>query len=227
MNFYDKKSYLYLYYNFAFRQIFFSLLLIIIGSIYKNIFLFLVGFFLLIFIIFFFRNTGLCLEKNMFVSPSSSKITKIKYINSNFLSKNIIINDYYNHNNKYIFIKTYLSPLDEHYIISPCDCVIFDIFDDTKKNDCERTSLLLKDKHNNIIKLEAAVSDLGHGSWIPNIIVNKRVIITAKKNKWIKKGDIIGMVRFGSEMAYYLPSKYKIIGNKGQHFRVGQNFATL
>ncbi len=123
------------------------------------------------------------------------------------------------------YIETYLSPLNEHYMIAPCDCLVKKIEDTPRSTDMERKRVTLEDGDGNIIKLEAAVSKLGQGSWIPNIIVRERVIFSIENGDKLKKGDRIGMVRFGSEMAYYIPKQYTFLGKLNEFFKVGSKIA--
>ena len=176
----------------------------------KNNVLKIFGLILLLIIIYFFRNTGLKIDssENILVSPSSSKITRIEKLPD-----------------KITFIETYLSPFNEHYFISPCECTVKQIISNPRESDAERMQVTLVDKENNIIKIEAAVSKIGQGSWIPNLLVNKRVIVSVKEGDVLPKGKRLGMVRFGSEMAYYIPNNYKIIGKEGDFFKIGSKFA--
>ncbi len=180
----------------------------------------------LCFILFFFRsNLDIYsihnLSKNIWVSPSSSKITKIN-------------TSYPNYNR----ITTYLSPLDRHFQIVPVDSVVKKITRlDPKQNyrnksDAERLRVTFQSiSDSQTYHLDQIVSHLGYGGWLVKLFFPNRCIIfpNIKPGKIVKRGTKYGLIRFGSNMDYWIPKSYKLEPKVKQnnHFDLGDKVAII
>jgi hypothetical protein len=142
----------YNYVNYSQSQISVSLLLIIFGFIFHQKWIILFGSFLLIFFLFFFRNCSQIISSCHVVAPSNSKITKIIHN----------IDPYSKNSGNYTCIKTYLSPFNRHYLVSPVDGVIVNIENYKRKNDLENIRMTVKDKNNHLLYFDQIVKKIGH-----------------------------------------------------------------
>lgn len=196
------------YINYASTQLIIAILIIFTGIIHDLSFLTLFGISLLIFILYFFRDGNPVITYHHVVSPSQSTVTNIRYnIDPDDEAK---LGDY-------VCIETYLSPLDKHFLVIPVSGTIIDIENNKKDRDLENVRITIKDKHNDLFFFDQIVEEIGNWGWLSAIFINKRVIIDKQIDDEVEKGDKYGIIRFGSKMRYYLPSKYKLsikIGDK-------------
>ena len=200
--------------NFIFYNLFYTLrlvvpliILIILGCIYKYKTLIVISIIGLLFLMFFFRN-NLTLEKleknnNLFLSPSSSKVMKVYATN------------------RFNVIYTYLSLYDKHFMIAPTDCVVKDIVDLNTPNDVERKRIIFLDKYNNEFYLDQIVTKYGFGGYLYKFFYKNRCVVFCKKGDKLKQGDRYGLIRFGSNMEYFLPKSYQILVNKNEKKEIG------
>jgi len=179
---------------------------------------------MLFFLIFFFRhkNVNLQNKQNYFISPSNSKIIKIKtYKNFNI-------------------INTYLSLLNHHFMIAPCDCIVIDIIKNPDKNYkhnipiinniinknkifiSERLIVIFKDTNNHYFVLEQIVNKFAREAWLPSLLYSNRCVVFVKKGCKLKQGEKYGLIRFGSNMKYIIPKYYKLLINEGDMIEIGQ-----
>ena len=200
--------------NFIFYNLFYTLrlvvpliILIILGCIYNYKTLIIISIIGLLFLMFFFRN-NLTLEKleknnNLFLSPSSSKVMKVYATN------------------RFNVIYTYLSLYDKHFMIAPTDCVVKDIVDLNTPNDVERKRIIFLDKYNNEFYLDQIVTKYGFGGYLYKFFYKNRCVVFCKKGDKLKQGDRYGLIRFGSNMEYFLPKSYQILVNKNEKKEIG------
>lgn len=203
---------LYNYIQYASNQLACASTIMVAGLIMKSKLVATCGFMLLVFILFFFRNTPVCIDKGFAVSPSQSKVTSITpYIDPNGQQLN----------GKHTCIKTYLSPLDKHFLVGPVEGTIVDIRDYKQPDDLESVRLSILDINGLTHHYDQIVKKPGNWGYITGILIDKRVIIDKQIGDTIKKGERYGIIRFGSMMRYYIPSKYTVIANKGDKLRQG------
>ena len=200
--------------NFTFYNLYYTSLLLlplilifILGDMYKYKLLIAVSIIGLIFLLFFFRN-NLTLEKleknnNLFLSPSSSKVIKV-YSNKDF---NVIY--------------TYLSLYDKHFMIAPTECVVKDIINLNTPNDVERKRIIFLDKYNNEFYLDQIVTKYGFGGYLYKFFYKDRCVLFCKKGDKLKQGERYGLIRFGSNMEYFLPKSYKILVKENKKNEIG------
>ena len=164
-----------------------------------------------LFIGFFFRNNFTRKSfPGYFISPSSSKITKIKEHGSQ----------------KTIF--TYLSPLDRHFMVSPIDGVVTKIErKKTRNTDAERLTISLKNSDGDTFKLSQIVSKLGQGPWLLNLLYPTRCLVFCQVGDYLSQGERYGLIRFGSSMEYVVPSHIKINKSPGTHCELGRPIGTI
>ena len=198
--------------SYVYELVIIALGLIIFSSILNKKIMLLLSVIFLLFLFFFFRNylPDIPLQPNTFLSPSSSKVTKIEEGEN----QNIVY--------------TYLSPLDKHFMIAPVDCTIINI---ERRNrivsDAERVRVTFKDEHGNIFSLDQIVSKFGYGAWLLGFIYPERCVVYGKVGQKLKQGERYGLIRFGSNMQYNLPPTFKVIINEGEHIQIGQPVALI
>jgi len=195
--------------SYVYELVIVSIIFIIFSILSKAKIFIILAFMCLLFLFFFFRNflSNIHLNKSLFLSPSSSKVTNIDY------QQNIIY--------------TYLSPLDKHFMIAPVDCTVTNI--ERKKlieSDAERVRVSFIDKFGNAFSLDQIVSKWGYGAWLLSFIYKERCVVFSKVGDKLKQGERYGLIRFGSNMQYNLPHNYQIIVKKNQHINIGQPIAS-
>jgi phosphatidylserine decarboxylase len=212
----NKDNILYNYINYSLEIIILSIIFISIALYFKNKYLICISGTFLFFILFFFRNFPVYkyskndnININGIISPSSSKI--------------IMIKEKKTHN----FIKTYLSPLDEHILVSPINGKILNIESNPTKNDAERMRITLQDDNGNIMHFDQIVSIFGRWGWMTKVLIDKRVIISSKIGDTLKQGERYGIIRFGSNMEYFLPKEYQIKARIGEKCELGESVIAM
>ena len=194
-------------YQFVFRMLTIIFLLIYIMYFFGFIkTTYVCGLLSILFIGFFFRNNFIRKPfPGYFISPSSSRITKIE---EQGLFKTIF---------------TYLSPLDRHFMISPTDGRVIKIERKIMRDtDAERLTIWLKSSHGYVFKLSQIVSKIGQGPWLLKMLYPTRCIVFCKVGDYLLQGERYGLIRFGSSMEYVIPSHIKIEKNVGTHCELGQ-----
>jgi len=198
--------------SYVYELVIIALGLIIFSSILNKKIMLLLSVIFLLFLFFFFRNylPNIPLQPNIFLSPSSSKVTKIEEGEN----QNVVY--------------TYLSPLDKHFMIAPVDCTIINIERGNRiVSDAERVRVTFKDEHGNIFSLDQIVSKFGYGAWLLGFIYPERCVVYGKVGQKLKQGERYGLIRFGSNMQYNLPPTFKVIINEGEHIQIGQPVALI
>jgi phosphatidylserine decarboxylase len=138
------------------------------------------------------------------MSPSQSRITKIRELEN------------------YNYIRTYLSPLDLHFQVSPIRGKVVSIESIPGKTDLERIKVGIMNSNGRVVFVEQAVKKFGYWGYLSNIFIGQRVIINVKIGDELEQGERYGIVRFGSEMAYYIPKNFRIVVKEGQKCQIGQ-----
>ena len=171
---------------------------------YKKIMYAAIGFVLVV--LGFFRNNLGPIEKNahLFLSPSSSKIVKIRLTDL------------------FTVVSTYLSPLDNHFMIAPCDCLVIDkIYKPQRKYDSECMRHVMKTSAGEKFYLDQIVSKPLHWGWIPSLLYD-RCVSFVKVGDRLKQGERFGLIRFGSNMEYGLPLSYGLNHTVGDKVKMGE-----
>jgi phosphatidylserine decarboxylase len=216
----NKESYLYSYY-FVKEIILMLLILLAITFNYKKKvrilkYIKIILIISLIIIIIFFRNNLKLkrMDKEVLISPCSSKVVNIKREDGKYK------------------ILTWLSPLDRHFMIAPTDCEVIKIEKLLHKGDAERTRVTFKDKKGYKFTLDQIVkkpmSGYGvFGGWIPKVFYKNRIITTCKVGDKLKRGERWGLIRFGSNMYYRLPESYKINIEENKRYSLGERIGEM
>lgn len=202
---------------FYIQRILFVLFILVILSIYykKHMITFVI---IIIFLglLFFFRSNVNSKEydKNVFISPSSSKVIHIKENDTNY------------------DVFSYLSPLDKHFMIAPIDCTIISIEDAKTEKDSERKRITFQDYSNNEFIIDLIVSKPFHGigvfgGWLPKLFYDERIVVTKKVGEKLKRGEQFGLIRFGSNIQYYIPKTYSLNMKEQHHYNIGEKIALL
>lgn len=203
-----------LIFNYQYSLRILIMILLLTGVLYQSRFYTLSisgGIFSILFIGFFFRNNFT--KKSFpgyFISPSSSRITKIEK------------------DSKQQTIFTYLSPLDRHFMIAPTDGVVIKIErKKTRATDAERLTIWLQSSDGDIFKLSQIVSKLGQGPWLLNVLYPTRCLVFCSVGDRLSQGERYGLIRFGSSMEYVIPSHIKINKSPGTHCELGRPIGTI
>ena len=164
-------------------------------------------FFLSLFIFYFFRDPNRSIPIDDFIiSPADGTIT---FIGDTNIPKEIPGNS-----KTYTKISIFLSILDVHVNRMPIDGKISNINYISGKfinatlnkssNQNERNIIEIKNNNDTIYLVQIAG------------LVARRIVCDLKENQEVKKGDRIGIIKFGSRVDLYLPKNYNILVSNGQ-----------
>ena len=169
-----------------------------------------VGIFLIVLVLFFFRNNLNLKEMSEgdIISPSSSEVMDIKMEGD--ITK----------------VSTYLAPIDRHYMIAPVDCRVKKIERRLLEGDAERVIIHFEDMKGNNFMLSPIVKKLFNGpgllgSWVLKLMYEDRIVYFCKEGDILKRGERWGLIRFGSAMDYEFPRSYNIKMKKGKKYSLG------
>lgn len=197
-------------FNLIYASRILTALIVILIIFYKRKYVRYLLFILIGIVIFFFRNNldDIDEDRRSIVSPSSSKVEKIKELEDK------------------IYYLTYLSPLDRHFIIAPVDCRIIEISKGLRKGDAERVKVVCVDNYGKEFELHLIVkkpmAGIGvFGGWVPKLFYKNRIVMHSKVGDEISKGERLGLIRFGSNMEYIFPKSYYMSLELGDHYNVG------
>ena len=185
------------------------LFIILFISCYVNKYIFMGILILIIFLIFFYRipDMQINMSKDILSSPCSGKIIKIEDLNDSY--------------KLYIF----MSPLDAHLQIIPFDGkIIKHEFITGKKR------LAYKIEEDNYRSRFLTHINTNYG--IIEIIQNTGVLARRIKNNYklndsVKKGDILGIIKFGSRVDITIPKTFKLLKELNDTLFIGDSFAQL
>jgi len=188
---------------------------IILTLIVIPFFIFLAIFFaiLSIFIFYFFRDPNRTIPLDDFiVSPSDGTITYIGDSNSPF--------DIKNNKNLYTKVSIFLSIFDVHVNRMPIDGSIKEIKYIPGKFINATLDKSSDQNEKNIIK----ISNGTHDYFVVQIagLIARRIVCNLNKNQDLKKGERIGIIKFGSRVDLYLPKSNKVLVSKGQRVIGGE-----
>jgi len=180
----------------------------LIGVFFPNLILISVTVFIFLFLVFFYRVPSFIVEnltKNVLQSPSTGKIIGIQKQKEGIK----------------IFI--FLSPLDPHVQFVPFDGVVRKIVRLKGPNEYART---LKEKKNRVI----TDIEIPTGEFITITqntgLIARRIVNFLKPGEWVKKGDQLGLIKFGSRVDVLIPFSFQLKVVPGQRVKIGEILAS-
>ena len=160
-----------------------------------------------IYIFYFFRDPNRIIPLDDFiVSPADGTITYIGETNNPL--------DIENNNEVYTKVSIFLSIFDVHVNRMPIDGTIKEIKYIPGKFINATLDKSSEQNEKNIIK----ISNGTYNYFVVQIagLIARRIVCNVNKNQDLKKGDRIGIIKFGSRVDLYLPKSNKILVSKGQ-----------
>ena len=160
-----------------------------------------------IYIFYFFRDPNRTIPLDGFiVSPADGTITYIGDANTPF--------DIENNNLLYTKVSIFLSIFDVHVNRMPIDGTIKEIKYIPGKFINATLDKSSEQNEKNIIKISNGTYDY----FVVQIagLIARRIVCNVNKNQDLKKGDRIGIIKFGSRVDLYLPKSNKVLVSKGQ-----------
>ena len=160
-----------------------------------------------IYIFYFFRDPNRTIPLDGFiVSPADGTVTYIGDANTPF--------DIENNNQLYTKISIFLSIFDVHVNRMPIDGTIKEIKYIPGKFINATLDKSSEQNEKNIIK----ISDGTYNYFVVQIagLIARRIVCNVNKNQDLKKGERIGIIKFGSRVDLYLPKSNKVLVSKGQ-----------
>ena len=171
-------------------------------------FLGLIGFFLTVWVYYFFRDPEriTIMDENFLVSPADGEIIKVEEVNGP--------KEFGLENKRFQKISIFMNVFDCHVNRSPCEGKIEEILYkpgkflnasfDKASDDNERNYYKIKDKQSNdVIVVQIAG------------LIARRIVCESNKDQDLKQGERIGMIRFGSRADVYYEN-YKPLVKVGQ-----------
>ena len=182
---------------------------IIITIIVTPFFVFIGIFFaiLSIYIFYFFRDPNRIIPLDDFiVSPADGTITYIGETNNPL--------DIEKNNEVYTKVSIFLSIFDVHVNRMPIEGTIKEIKYIPGKFINATLDKSSEQNEKNIIK----ISDGTYNYFVVQIagLIARRIVCNVNKNQDLKKGERIGIIKFGSRVDLYLPKSNKVLVSKGQ-----------
>ena len=160
-----------------------------------------------IYIFYFFRDPNRIVPLDSFiVSPADGTITYIGDANTPF--------DIENSNQLYTKVSIFLSIFDVHVNRMPIDGTIKEIKYIPGKFINATLDKSSEQNEKNIIK----ISNGNYDYFVVQIagLIARRIVCNVNKNQDLKKGERIGIIKFGSRVDLYLPKSNKVLVSKGQ-----------
>ncbi len=160
-----------------------------------------------IYIFYFFRDPNRIIPLDDFiVSPADGTITYIGDASTPFDIKNI--------NKLYTKVSIFLSIFDVHVNRMPIDGTIKEIKYIPGKFINATLDKSSEQNEKNIIKINNGNYDY----FVVQIagMIARRIVCNINKNQDLKKGERIGIIKFGSRVDLYLPKSNKVLVSKGQ-----------
>ena len=160
-----------------------------------------------IYIFYFFRDPNRTIPLDGFiVSPADGTITYIGDANTPF--------DIENNNQLYTKVSIFLSIFDVHVNRMPIDGTIKEIKYIPGKFINATLDKSSEQNEKNIIK----ISNGTYNYFVVQIagLIARRIVCNVNKNQDLKKGERIGIIKFGSRVDLYLPKSNKVLVSKGQ-----------
>ena len=166
-----------------------------------------------IYIFYFFRDPNRIIPLDDFiVSPADGTITYIGETNNPL--------DIENNNEVYTKVSIFLSIFDVHVNRMPLEGTIKEIKYIPGKFINATLDKSSEQNEKNIIK----ISDGTYNYFVVQIagLIARRIVCNVNKNQDLKKGERIGIIKFGSRVDLYLPKSNKVLVSKGQKVLGGE-----
>ena len=166
-----------------------------------------------IYIFYFFRDPNRIIPLDDFiVSPADGTITYIGETNAPL--------DIENNNEVYTKVSIFLSIFDVHVNRMPIDGTIKEIKYIPGKFINATLDKSSEQNEKNIIKISNGKYDY----FVVQIagLIARRIVCNVNKNQDLKKGERIGIIKFGSRVDLYLPKSNKVLVSKGQKVLGGE-----
>ena len=160
-----------------------------------------------IYIFYFFRDPNRIIPLDDFiVSPADGTITYIGETNNPL--------DIENNNEVYTKVSIFLSIFDVHVNRMPIEGTIKEIKYIPGKFINATLDKSSEQNEKNIIK----ISNGTYNYFVVQIagLIARRIVCNVNKNQDLKKGERIGIIKFGSRVDLYLPKSNKVLVSKGQ-----------
>ena len=160
-----------------------------------------------IYIFYFLRDPNRIVPLDSFiVSPADGTITYIGDANTPFYIEN--------NNQLYTKVSIFLSIFDVHVNRMPIDGTIKEIKYIPGKFINATLDKSSEQNEKNIIKISNGTYDY----FVVQIagLIARRIVCNVNKNQDLKKGERIGIIKFGSRVDLYLPKSNKVLVSKGQ-----------
>ena len=160
-----------------------------------------------IYIFYFFRDPNRIIPLDDFiVSPADGTITYIGETNNPL--------DIENNNEIYTKVSIFLSIFDVHVNRMPIEGTIKEIKYIPGKFINATLDKSSEQNEKNIIK----ISNGTYNYFVVQIagLIARRIVCNVNKNQDLKKGERIGIIKFGSRVDLYLPKSNKVLVSKGQ-----------
>ncbi len=164
-------------------------------------------FFLSLFIFYFFRDPNRSIPiEDFIISPADGTIT--------FIGDTNIPKEISGSLKTYTKISIFLSILDVHVNRMPIDGKISNINYISGKFINATLNKSSNKNERNIIEIK----NNNHSIYLVQIagLIARRIVCNLKENQEVKKGDRIGIIKFGSRVDLYLPKNYNILVSNGQ-----------
>ena len=179
----------------------------LLGAVFQNTILISITLFIFLFLIFFYRVPPFIVEtlnKTSLQSPSTGKIIGIQKQKEGVK----------------IFI--FLSPLDPHVQFVPFDGVVRKVTRLAGTNEFAGT--LNENKNRIVTDIVISTGDLI--TIIQNTgLVARRIVNFLKSGDRVKKGDQLGLIKFGSRVDIVIPLYFQLKVVLGQRINVGDTLA--
>ena len=164
-------------------------------------------------IFYFFRDPNRIIPLDDFiVSPADGTITYIGETNNPL--------DIENNNEVYTKVSIFLSIFDVHVNRMPIEGTIKEIKYIPGKFINATLDKSSEQNEKNIIK----ISNGTYNYFVVQIagLIARRIVCNVNKNQDLKKGERIGIIKFGSRVDLYLPKSNKVLVSKGQKVLGGE-----
>lgn len=171
------------------------------------------GIFLTLFIAFFFRNPKrkIPIFENVILCPADGKVIYIGECEEDRFLKQ-----------RALKVSIFMSPLDVHLNRSPVTGKVIDT--NYQKG---RFMVASREPSSSLNEQNAILLETENRSKILLVQIAgffaRRIVCHAKVGNILKKGEIFGMIRFGSRVDIYIPTAIRLIIHTGEHVRAGES----
>jgi phosphatidylserine decarboxylase len=171
------------------------------------------GVILTLFIAYFFRNPERKIPSlpNIILSPADGRIVHVGECEEDRFLKQ-----------RALKVSIFMSPFDVHLNRAPASGKVLEV-----SYHPGRFLVASRDKASLLNEQNALVIETEDRSKILLVqiagLVARRIVCYAKTGDLLKKGEIFGMIRFGSRVDLYLPTDVRPIVRVGQHIKGGES----